>query len=62
LYFSTTTIVKIFNCTFYDNMAEEGGAIYVFDEGDILIDNCNFIRNWANSHGGAVGFLSSKFK
>lgn len=45
--------VSLKNCTFMDNSAEFGGAIYV-NGGELEIDNCMFINNYAIQYGGAI--------
>jgi len=46
--------IKVINCTFEDNSATYGGAIY-FKASDAVINNCNFTTSSANS-GGAIYF------
>jgi predicted outer membrane repeat protein len=47
--------VTIDSCTFYDNVADRGGAIYCYvNEGAINIGNCLFVGNSAQSKGGAI--------
>ncbi|WP_297981955.1 Ig-like domain-containing protein [uncultured Methanobrevibacter sp.] len=41
------------NCTFINNTAEYGGAVYM-DSGIISINNSHFINNTARNYGGAV--------
>ena len=48
-----TAIVNIKNCTFIDNYAEYGGAIYM-DGGKLSIDDSTFINNYAYNFGGAI--------
>ena len=43
------------NCTFLDNNAIYGGALYFYD-GAAIIENCSFINNEAN-YGGAIYYL-----
>lgn len=44
--------VKIDNCTFVNNYASRGGAIY--NSGTLEINNSNFISNFATVYGGAI--------
>ena len=44
---------SIANCTFINNKAIEGGAVYSYDRGNITFENCNFIDNSA-VNGGAI--------
>ena len=64
--------IEIDNCTFLENVAENGGAIYLYNEGKnkivkiygfleiyqfySVIKNCNFIRNKAKLDGGAFNW------
>ena len=41
------------NCTFLDNYAEYGGAVYV-EIGVLSINECNFINNSAKAYGGSI--------
>ncbi|MBR6023647.1 MAG: peptidase C1 [Methanobrevibacter sp.] len=41
------------NCTFLDNYAEYGGAVYV-EIGVLSVDGCNFINNSAKAYGGSI--------
>ncbi len=45
--------MAISNCTFYDNYALSGGAVYAYHGANLDYTNCNFIENSAN-YGGAV--------
>lgn len=49
-----SAVCEIFNCTFRNNRSNTafGGAVYA-DRG-LLIRNCSFVGNWADSYGGAV--------
>ena len=40
-------------CSFYDNEANEGGAIYIAGN-NFWIDSCTFVNNYANESGGAI--------
>ena len=48
-----TCYVDLINCTFINNTAEYGGAIYM-DYGVLTIDNSYFINNTAFNYGGAI--------
>lgn len=41
------------NCTFLNNSAMYGGAVYI-NYGDLSLNNCKFINNSANWYGGAL--------
>jgi hypothetical protein len=43
------------NCTFYDNAAEYGGAVFAYSNSAPIISNCLFHDNYAD-HGGAVSY------
>jgi hypothetical protein len=43
------------NCTFYNNVAEYGGAILVYSYSSPVISNCLFYDNYA-IHGGAISY------
>ncbi len=45
--------MEISNCTFYDNYALSGGAVYAYHGANLEFTNCDFIENSAN-YGGAV--------
>lgn len=47
--------VYIENCTFINNTAEYGGAIFV-DDGAVIIINSSFVDNYAYNFGGALVF------
>ena len=49
----TNKDLTIINCTFTDNRATDGGAIYA-DNVKMSLYNCTFISNHATSNGGAV--------
>ena len=48
--------IRIDNCNFVNNSAEEnaGGAVYIYGNGEV--NNCNFANNTASSYGGAIYF------
>ena len=48
-----TPINKLSNCTFMNNSAMYGGAIYL-PSGSLIISNCNFVNNSAHWFGGAI--------
>ena len=48
--------IKLYNCTFKNNTAKYGGAIYI-GKGYIEIANSTFADNYANSYGGAIAAL-----
>ena len=50
---SCTSVVNLNNCTFINNTAEYGGAIYM-DNGYLTIANSHFINNTAYNYGGAI--------
>lgn len=50
--------IWIKNCTFYDNYAYEGGAIYVDSDFSVRITNSKFISNTAD-YGGAIYTVTS---
>uniref|UniRef100_UPI0038638159 C1 family peptidase n=1 Tax=Methanobrevibacter sp. TaxID=66852 RepID=UPI0038638159 len=50
---SYTSVVTIKNCTFLDNYAEYGGAIYMYGGSLDIIDSM-FIDNFAYNYGGAI--------
>ena len=50
---SYTPIVNLVNCTFSNNYAEYGGAIYM-DGGSLNINDTMFIDNFAYNFGGAI--------
>lgn len=47
------TLVNLTNCTFKDNYAEYGGAIYL-ESGNLYLNDCKFINNTAHNYGGAI--------
>ena len=47
------------NCTFIDNHADYGGAIYM-GNGYLEIKDCQFISNYANNYGGAIACENSE--
>ena len=49
--------ISLTNCTFSNNKADYGGAIYVSD-GTLTVEKCRFINNIANTYGGAIVCLS----
>lgn len=51
----------ISNLVFINNTAQNGGAIYAYDESGIIADNCSFINNSAIGNGGAL-FLDASNK
>lgn len=54
-------MVSFINCTFENNKASEGGALYFGTiNGDILIINCTFKDNSATGNGGAISFQNGK--
>ena len=52
-YYYYTPINKLSNCTFMNNSAMYGGAIYL-PSGSLTISNCNFVNNSAHWFGGAI--------
>ena len=44
--------VKLLSCSFLDNCADYGGAI--FNKGTLTIDNCTIKGNWAEEMGGSI--------
>lgn len=44
--------VKLSSCSFLDNCADYGGAI--FNKGTLTIDNCTIKGNWAEEMGGSI--------
>ena len=48
-----TSVVNLNNCTFKNNTAEYGGAIYM-DNGYLTIIDSHFINNTAYNYGGAI--------
>ena len=52
--------VHLTNCTFYNNSANYGGAIYAYSS-VVYINNCSFFNNSASALGGAVCDLDSTF-
>jgi hypothetical protein len=69
----TNGSVRLTNCKFVDNEANDGGAIHLFRPdgpkggatsrggGVIAIDGCDFLNNVANFHGGAIGSVNPAF-
>lgn len=49
-----TTSVDVKNCTFINNHAEYGGAIYM-ETGYLYVTDCIFSNNYAYNYGGAIG-------
>jgi parallel beta-helix repeat protein/predicted outer membrane repeat protein len=48
------------NCTFSNNSATEGGAIWIYDEGKgTTLTNCTFSRNSAGRNGGGIYIMDS---
>ena len=45
--------ISLKNCTFMENSAEFGGAVYI-NSGELEIDNCLFKNNYAIQYGGAI--------
>ncbi len=46
--------INIINCTFENNHAQSGGAIYATKEGVMNIQDSTFINNYAQNFGGAI--------
>jgi len=48
----------IINCTFFDNYCDDGSHMYLYRSGDDvcdpIIENCFFIKGYANDDGGAI--------
>ncbi len=48
----------IINCTFFDNYCDDGSHMYLYRSGsdvcDPIIENCFFIKGYANDDGGAI--------
>ncbi len=48
----------IINCTFFDNYCDDGSHLYLYRSGDDvcdpIIENCFFIKGYANDDGGAI--------
>ena len=51
IYALPTSITHAINCTFIQNTARDGGALY-----NVGAINCTFTNNTANSNGGAIAF------
>ncbi len=49
---------NIINCTFFDNYCDDGSALYLYRSGDDVsspvVENCYFLKGFANDDGGAV--------
>lgn len=45
--------LELNNCSFVNNTADFGGAIYMLG-GYLVVDNCSFIQNTAKNYGGAI--------
>ena len=56
---SYTPINKLYNCTFMNNSAMYGGAIYLPSSGKLTISNSKFINNSAHWFGGAIAAQSA---
>ena len=54
----TDTVVR--NCIFKDNVATEGGGLWVGGQGDALIENCLFENNQGNELGGGIMLINSE--
>ncbi len=52
--YMTNSAATIKNCSFFDNTAQYGGALYNFDSGSSLITNCLFEHNAAIQRGGGM--------
>ena len=52
---------NLVNCTFMNNYADFGGAIYL-NGGNLEIDDCSFINNTAYNYGGAIACEGSDSK
>jgi parallel beta-helix repeat protein/predicted outer membrane repeat protein len=50
---------QIRNCLFDGNTATRGGAIYAWENLFLMVENCTFVNNSADSSGGAIWFSSS---
>ena len=50
------------NSSFIGNQAVDGGAIYVFQTGNITIAYCIFLRNYASGNGGALLYYQGLLK
>ncbi|WP_342764122.1 right-handed parallel beta-helix repeat-containing protein, partial [uncultured Methanobrevibacter sp.] len=51
---------SIFNCTFNNNKATDGGAIRIYSTTHhVNISNCRFTNNQATNHGGAIAWAGS---
>jgi predicted outer membrane repeat protein len=54
-YFRSSAQVKLDNCVFEDNHAENyGGGVYVYDHCALSVSGCSFLENDANSQGGGM--------
>ena len=52
---TNNNILKINNCTFSDNSAQNGAAIYITNQNvSTEITNCVFTNNHASVYGGAI--------
>ena len=54
LMFSSDPIVNISHSQLIGNSADEGGAVFVEDQSNLSINNCNFDSNRATEIGGAI--------
>ena len=51
---------SIFNCTFNNNKATDGGAVRIYSTTHhVNISNCRFTNNQATNHGGAIAWAGS---
>ncbi|MCL2115589.1 MAG: hypothetical protein FWH29_05140 [Methanobrevibacter sp.] len=60
--YSFGTKVNVIGCTFINNSASSGGAIYNYYGSELAIENSTFINNTAEiDYGGAISNLASNF-
>lgn len=45
-------IITVENCTFMNNVAEKGAALFIY--GDLFVKDCLFVNNTATVYGGAI--------
>ena len=54
LHITSSDTIAVTSCSFEDNTADDGGAIYVTAESNLTLNASTFIGNNATGHGGAI--------
>ena len=53
-FWSDSAVITVTDSDFINNVADYGGAIENEGGSDLIVDNCNFVENYAISGGGAI--------